>query len=175
MSETVSFRYQSIANMCRLLTTIQFEQSRNPREIAVFHKRFDNEKDKVFEDIFIKLFPQGALIGEAEINKAVDYISEFMLKDEKTKELFVEYDKARYNSYVYFKIDNEVFPAQFGNHAEIVTDLCIDYFKNFEAKDIDKDYIKKFILNNFEIKSNYSTLEMIASNARFIYNQIIFA
>lgn len=171
MKETLHFSYKSIGNFVRLLVEIKFENTKSVRDISVFHARFDGEKDEVFEDFLIKLYPNGATIGEQEINKLVEYIANFMSKEKHSKDLYVEYDKKNFNSYVYFKIDNEVYYAEFCSHAKLVTDICCDYFKGFDH--IDLDYLKMFIIENFEIKSDNTTLEMISNQADYIARKII--
>lgn len=51
MTEKLHFKYQSIGNIVRLLITIQFEKTKTNRDIFVYHKRLDKEKDE-----FLKIF-----------------------------------------------------------------------------------------------------------------------
>ena len=83
------------------------------------------------------------------------------------------YRKFTYGSYVYFKPDINVIYAEFGKHTEIVKDICIDYFKDFDDDScISKEMIKPFILNYFEVKSDNTTLEKIANDCDYIANCI---
>ena len=173
MTEKLHFTYQSIGNICRLFVNIQFEKTKSKRDISVLHQRFDKESDDLFEDFACKLFPEGATIGETEINQLVEYVYRFMQTDEECKGLYAEYDKRNYGSYVYFIPDKKVYEAAFGHHTDIVKNICCDFFKGF--KDIDIDYLKKFILENFEIASDFTTVERVANDARFIKECIIFA
>lgn len=171
MSEYLTFTYKSIGNMCHLLLNIQYEKTHTSREITVFHQRFDNdETDNLIEGILVKLFPNGANIGEKEVIKLTSYIDNFMAKDKKTQDLFVEYDKMHYESYVYFKPDNIVVPAKMGEHNEIIQNICLDFFKDFQVVDV--DYLKKFLKDNFEISSDFTTIDSVIKNARFIKSLI---
>lgn len=174
MTEQVHFTYRSIGNFCRLLLTIQYEKTHTPREITVFHQRFDRDEcDDLIEQFLTDLFPDGATIGETELTQLTSYVERFMLKDKETQDLFVKYDKAAYAYYVYFKPDNIVYECGFAQHSKIVTEICCDYFKGFTEDDIDPDYIKKFILHNFEISSDNSTVESIAKDYMYIFRSII--
>lgn len=169
MKETVHFSYKSIGNFCRLLVTILYEKSHTPREISVFHQRFNrNECDELIEQFLYELFPNGATIDEKELIQLVSYIERFMTKDKETQDLFVSYDKAHYRYYVYFKPDNIVYECNFAQHATTIRDICIDYFKGFTLDELDPKYVRKFIIENFEIKSNNSTIEQIANDNNYI-------
>lgn len=119
--EYISFRYKSIENFARLLVTIQYENTHNPREISVFHERLDKESDDFFGKILVKLYPQGATIGET------------------------------------------------------VKNICVDYFKGFDVHDLSVEKVKKFILDNFIVRSSFSSVESIARDARYIHDCIIFS
>ena len=55
MTEYINFTYKSIGNLCHLLLNIQYEKTHTPREISVFHQRFDNdETDNLIEEILAK-------------------------------------------------------------------------------------------------------------------------
>ena len=170
-TEVLHFSYQSIGNICKLLVTILFEKQKTEREISVFHQRFDSYKaDELFEQFLTELYPEGVTVGEQEINRLVEYVAHFMEKDERCKDLFVEYDKAICDSYVYFIPDKIVIPAPMGSHCEIVQNLCIDYFKGF--KTIEFDYLKKFLRENFEIKSRFTDIDTVVADARRIKSMI---
>lgn len=170
----IGFKYKSIGNFCRLLATIQYEKSHTPREITVFHQRFDRDEcDELIEQFLVELFPNGATIGENELIKLNSYIENFMLKDKETQDLFVNYDKKQYCSYVYFIPDNVVYKCGFAEHAKTVNQICCDYFKGFSENEIDPQYIERFIKDNFEIKSDNSTIEQIAKDYMYISRCII--
>jgi hypothetical protein len=174
MTKQVYFTYKSIGNFCRLLATIQYEKSHTPREITIFHQRFDRaEGDELIEQFLNELFPNGATIGENELIKLNLHIERFMQKDKETQNLFVEYDKRHYSYYVYFKPDNVVYECGFAQHATIIRDICCDYFKGFSEDEIHPQYIEKFIKDNFEIKSYNSTVEQIAKDNMYISRCII--
>lgn len=63
----------------------------------------------------------------------------------------------RYNSYVYFKPYNKVYPCGYTERSGTVTNICKEYFRG--AHDFDADKLRKFILNNFEIHSDKTTIE----------------
>ena len=173
MSKKISFTYKSIGNLCHLLLNIQYEKTHSPREITVFHQRFDNDKtDNLIEEILIKLFPNGVTIGEKEIIQLTSYIENFMLQDKATQDLFVKYDKRCYPHYVYFKPDNIVYECGFAEHSEKVRNICCDFFKGFTNEDLNCEYIKTFIKENFEIKSDNSTIEQIANDNAYIMSCI---
>lgn len=168
--KTLHFHYESIGNLIRLLATIRFESTHSSRDITVFHQRFRNEPDKLFEQFLIELYPDGADIGEKELNDVVAHICDFMQKDETTRDLYAAYDKRKYGSYVYFKPDKTVHYAEFANHANLVTRICCDYFKDFDT--VDPDYLKRFIKENFEIKSENTTVEQVSNDANYIIREI---
>ena len=67
---------------------------------------------------------------------------------------------------VYFRPDNKLVHADHGEHAGIISDICMDYFRDFDR--MNADYLKKFIRDNFEIRSDCSTIEKISEDAPFI-------
>ena len=172
MAEKLHFKYQSIGNLCRLLATIIYEKTRNSRDITIWHMRFDRiECDALFEKFLGELFPEGTTIGEEQINKLVLHAEKFLNTDKEAQEIAVDYDKKANNYWVYFKIDNKVFPCDFCQHRKTITQICKDYFKDFEV--IDLEELQKFIIDNFEIQSNNSTVESIAKDARYIALEIV--
>ena len=172
MSEYLTFTYKSIGNFCHLLLNVQYEKTHTSREIAVFHQRFDNDKtDSLIEEILIKLYPEGVIIGEKELVQLTSYIENFMIKDKETQDLFVEYDKRHYVSYVYFKPDNKVVPVEFGKHTETVKNICLDYFKDFQSVDI--DFLEKFLKENFEVSSDFTTIDDVIADVRYIALEIV--
>lgn len=172
--EYISFRYESVENLVRLLVTIQYEKTHNSREIELFHKRFDKEPDDIFGEFLVKLYPQGANIGEKEINALVNHIDYFMDTDEEAKDLEIQQQLKYLSSYVYFKIDKKIYTCSFASHQQTIRDICVDYFKGFDMHDLSVEKVKRFILNNFLVRSSFSTVETIADDAYFIYNCIMF-
>lgn len=166
MAEKLYFKYQSIGNIVRLLVTIQFEKIKTDRDIFVYHKRLDREKDEFFEDILLELYPNGVTIGENEINQLIRYVENFLSKDKEARSWYTKWDKKHITSYVYFKIDDKVYPAYHLSHFGIVKDICCDYFKRFETIDI--DYLQRFILENFEIASDFTSPASVANDAEYI-------
>ena len=170
-AEKLHFTYSSIENIVRLLITVRFENSKDAKDITIFHQRFDNEPDETFRGFLEEVFPNGGELGTDEIDNLVEYIYAYMQREDKCRDLYVEYDKRRYSSYVYFIPDKDLRYADTGRHAGIVQAICCDYFKGFDDE-IDLSYLKRFISENFEIKSDFSTLERILLDAEYIKDQI---
>ena len=172
--QKLSFHYESIGNIVRLFVTIMFEKEMPERDISVFHSRFRDEPDETFQHFVEELYPNGCTVGENEINEIVEHVYKFMCTDEESILLYVSYDKKHYKSYVYFKPDREVIYADIGHHASIVTKCCISFFNGFEENELSSDMIRRFIRENFEIKSANSTMEMILNDADYILREIVF-
>lgn len=167
MTEQLHFRYKSIGNFSKLLTTILYEKSHSDMEIGIWHKRFDNdESDDLFESFLVEMFPEGKTLQQEDIEALMHRAHRFLEKDKQAQDIRNFYIKAHTPYWVYFKPDNIVYPCEFTKHSEKIREICADFFKDFE--DIDLDYLQKFILENFEIKSDNSTVQSIAKDARFI-------
>ena len=169
--ETLNFRYESIGNFCRLIVTIQIEKLRTKRDIYTYHQRFRKEPDSIFEKFLEKLYPSGCTIGENEINKLVNYVIDFMQKDEQAKDIYFKYDLEHCESYVAFKPDKKVISCYTASHQQTVKGILIDYFKGFE--EIDTDYLRKFIKDNFIIKSNFTDIETVLRDIDYLARCII--
>lgn len=167
------FQCKSIGSLLRLCVTIKFENDKTERDAVVFHQRFRDEPNKLFERFLADLYPNGCTIGETEINNLVAYICDFMQKDDAAQDCYVQYDKHTYDSYVYFKPDKIVYPARFGEHANLITKICCDFFEDFSKSDLDPDYLRRFILDNFEIKSDNTTIEQMSKDAAYIVREIL--
>lgn len=174
MKEKIHFSYKSPANVVRLLCEIVYEQEHLPRDIAIYHERLDNVTDEFFEQMLASLFPTGATIGEGEIRKCVNWIDNFLNSDEQTKDIKVRYDMAEYDSYVYFDIDNTVYPCSYASHQQTVKNICVDYFKNFSITELTVEKVADFIRKHFIVKSQFSTIETIARDSKYIMDCIIF-
>lgn len=170
MTEKLYFSYKSIGNYIKLLATIKFENTHNAEDITIWHERFDNdESDDLFESFLEKLFPEGKTIDVEDIEAVMNYAEHFLETDIESRKMRADYRKFKYGSYVYFKPDIDVIYADAGTHADIVQRICIDYFKDFDDDYcISPEMVKKFILSNFEIKSDNSTLERIANDCEYI-------
>lgn len=156
-----------------MLITIQLEKTKSDRDKEVFHKRFDKEKDSVFEGFLLKLYPEGVTIGENEINHLVNFVVDFMQKDSEAIALYVDWDKLHYSSYVYFKVDNKVYNASYLSHFGLVKDICCNYFKGFDENEINTDYLSRFIVENFEIKSDFTTPTSVIQDVDYIARCIV--
>ena len=174
MKETIHFRYKSPENFVRLLCEVVYEQKHSPRDIAIYHERFDNETDEFFANMLKMLFPEGGAIGEKEIHRCVAWIDDFLLYDEQTKDIEVKYDMAEYDSYVYFDIDKKVYPCSYTSHQQTVKEICVDYFKGFDKSDLSAEKVADFIKKHFIVKSQFSTAETIARDSQYIMDCIVF-
>ena len=172
MGKKLHFSYESIGNLCRLLVNIMIERTGSNREITVYHQRFDREPDDTYEAFLTKLYQNGCTIGEQELKALVNQIRNFMETDEASVHLFLEYDKKHLPSYVLSKLDNKIQFAQIGEHEQLIQNAVMDWFKDFDMDDIDTDYVYKFIMDNFEIKSDYSTLKQIANDISINFHEI---
>ena len=169
MSETLHFSYRSPENFVRLLCDIVYEKEHSPRDIAIYHERFDDETDEFFATMLKQLFPEGATIGEKEINQCVSWIDNFLSHDEQTKDIKVRYDMVECESYVYFDIDKKVYPCSHTAHSQVVKNICVDYFKGFDESEITPEKVADFIRNHFVVKSRFSTAGSIANDSAYIY------
>lgn len=174
MTETISFRYNSPENFTRLLCEIVYEQTHTPREISIYHKRFDNEADTFFYNMLVKLYPNGATIDEKAINECVKFIDNFLANDERAKDIKAEYEWANCDSGVYFDIDKKVYYCRSSSHQQTIKNICVDYFKGFDNRELSEEYVRHFILEHFRVKSYFSTVETIANDARYIRDCIFF-
>lgn len=170
--ETLSFKYKSIGNFCRLLVTIQIEKNFTNRHIYTYHKRFKNEPDTIFEKFLLELYPSGCTVGENELNTLVDYVITFMEKDEQAKDIYFKYDLEHCESYVAFIPDKKVISCHTASHQSTVKNILVDYFKGFEK--IDLDYLRRFIKNNFIIKSDFTSIESVLRDIKFLERCIVF-
>lgn len=175
MTKRLSFSYESIGNFAKLLSTILYEKEHSAKDITLWHQRFDNkEADDLFESFLEELFPQGGKLDREEIMLLTNHAERFLSKDPLAIQQRVAYDKGHYPLWVYFKIDQKVFPCDFAKHSNTVKEICVDYFKDFEAEDLSPEYIQKFIIDNFEICSDNTTIEKIANDSLFIFHSIVF-
>ena len=174
MTETIGFRYKSPENLTRLLCEIVYEQTHSPREIFIYHERFDNETDTFFYDMLTELYPNGATIGEKEINECVKWIDNFLEKDERAINIKSMREWEDCDSGVYFDIDKKVFGCSHTSHQQTVKNICVDYFKGFDNRELTVECVRQFILEHFKIKSRFSTVNTIANDARYIRDCIIF-
>jgi len=174
--QKLHFTYESPENLVRLLVNIQFENRYNPRDVTIYHSRFDKEPDDFYRNCMEKLYPNGCTIGKDELDKITEYVYDFMQKDEETLKLYVNYDKRRIKSYVYCKPFFEVQGAGVGSHAALVEQFCVRFFKGFNIEDITLEKIRKFIKNNIEIKSDYTSMKTICAegNLKNIFDGIVF-
>lgn len=167
MERTVNFSYKSIGNFVKLLSTIRYEKEGDPRGIAIWEERFEGEEgDNLFEGFLRELFPNGKTIEVEDIDLVVNRALRFLEKDMGAKRIRNRYKKMDNTYWVYFKPDEEVYPCGYAKHEETVRNICCDFFKGFE--DLDPGYLKRFILENFTIKSDNSTIERIAADAQYI-------
>ena len=169
MSEVLHFSYKSIGNFVKLLATICWEKTSSPRDITLWHQRFDNEaSDELFEKFCEDCFPEGKTLDVPDIELIAEHAGEFLTKDPEAINNAIAYDKRHIDSWVYFKPDKKLVETPFGYHTSTVRDFLEDFFKDFD--EVDGDYLERFIIENFEIRSDNLTVEMIARDCkRFSY------
>lgn len=174
--QSLSFSYKSTGNLIHMITDVVFERSfhTSPRDISVYHQRYDAESDEFFQGILERLYPDGCTIGETEITAVVEFIRGLMSRDEKCKDLYVDWDKHHSSSWVYFKPEKHFEYADTGEHMMIVTNIMCDFFKGMDDNSLSVDYIKKFILENFEIRSQVTNLKILSNNTDYILSCIKF-
>lgn len=62
----------------KILSTINFENTHNSEDIAIWHERFDNdESDDLFESLLEKLFPEGKTIDVEDVEIVTQYAEHF--------------------------------------------------------------------------------------------------
>lgn len=167
----INVETKSIGNLLRLLATLQIENAYDERDVTVFHQRFDNEPDELFETFLEQLYPDGCSIDRPQVNALVSSIYYFMRTDERSVDLYIRYDKRHCGSWIYFIPEKTFRSASLGDHELTIIEICTDFFRGCE--DIDRDYLKNFILKNFEIRSDNNTLEQIADDVDTIRQQIL--
>lgn len=171
-SKTVHFTYKSIGNFVRLISTVKFEKTHNNREIAIWHEIFDDEDgDELFEKFLVELYPEGKTIQPEDVETIINRAVRFLMKDEKARQIRNRYTKLDNTYWVYFKPDDIVFACEYAQHAEKVREICKDYFKDFD--EIDPDFLREFILTNFEICSDNTTIERIAKDSKYMCMTIL--
>lgn len=174
MSEVLHFTYRSIGNFVKLLATICWEKTASPRDISLWHQRFDrDEADDLFEKFAEELFPEGKTLDIPDIELIAEYAGEFLTKDPEAVYNAIVYDKRHIDSWVFFKPEQKLVEVNFGGHSEAVRNIVKDFFRGFDDE-ISKEYISKFILDNFEIKSDNLTVERIARDNAYLAESINF-
>ncbi len=166
MTKAIHFSYKSPENFVKLLVTIQVEKNYDNRTLCIYHKVFEGLKgDELFYKFMSEMFPNSCTIGENEIKMLADRAIKYLNTDEKCRHLFVEYDRQHCNSYVYSKALDKIYPADFGQHQNKVVEACVDFFQD---TDITAENVRRFILNNIEIKSDNTSIEMILKDVNYI-------
>lgn len=172
-AKQLHFQYQSIENFVHLLATIRFENTHDADDIAIWHERFDDEDgDSLFGTFLVELFPEGKTIQPEDIDIIMNRAERFLEKDDKTRQIKNARVKRHSPYWVHFKIDDIVYPCEFCEHTRTITDICVDFFRSFD--DLSPEYLQKFILEHFEIKSDNSTVQRIARDAEFMCREILF-
>lgn len=170
---TVNFSYKSIGNFVKLLATIRYENTHEGHDVAVWHERFDDDsEDELFEKFLVELFPEGKTIQPEDIDTVIYKAERFLETDKKGQDIKNKYIKLESGYWVFFKPENKVYPCHYAEHSKFITKICADFFKGFDS--IDADYLKKFILDNFEIASDNSTVERIAKDVEYIRTAILY-
>ncbi len=172
-TQTLHFRYHSPENFCRLLVTINYENTHKEYEdIYVFHNRFKDgeEADNLFRQFLEKLFPDGGTINVEEIDQITKYVDCFLQTDEEAKQIRLNYKLQTCKSYVYFIPDKTFVECRFGEHSRAVYDICYKYFEGYENLTV--EYLRSFLKKNFKIVSDNTSIERIINDSNFILKQI---
>lgn len=169
MVEKIGFKYQSPENLCRLLCTITFENNPDNHDwLWIWHQRFDQQDaDSLFETFMTELFPEGGKIDVKEIELLTERAFKFLQTDKSCRRFIALRDKSKYNYWVYDKINEVVVPCGFAKHQETVSRLVAEFF-DYKLDDYDRDYIYHFILDNYELQSDNSTIDKIANDVDWI-------
>ena len=169
------FTVKSPSNFVRLCSTILFEKSNQYHELGyVWHKVFDGVKgDEHFMNFMLALYPKGCTIGEDEIHCIMNKAIRFLETDESCLEIKADYDKRRFRYYVYFAPLHKTFECGFAKHEDTVIKILQDFFGS-EIIDYDSEKLKRFIIMNFEIKSDNSSIDTIVADIDYIKRCIYF-
>lgn len=84
------------------------------------------------------------------------------------KDFHIQHLKAINSSWVYSKYDEKLVLCNYLDHENTVIDCCCEFFKGMAEDDLTTEKVKKFIMSNFEIKSENTTLDRVANDALFI-------
>lgn len=172
--KTMQFRIKSPENYTRLLATILFEKSEFFKEFGyLWHEVFntdDDTGDGLFLQFMTELFPQGANIAETELKSIMLRAVKHLQTNRECQDLHNSHLKQQHRFWVYSKWDNRLIPCRMAEHARVVKECCIEFYGDMEELDIDK--VRQFILSNFEISSDNSTVQSISKDARFITLEI---
>lgn len=161
--EKLCFRAESTENLTKLLCRILFEKSPDYKEYNwLWHEVFDKDSDKGDELMYqfmCEAQPEGGAIDPELILKTV---MKHLKEDDEYKDLQNNHLKKTRGSWVYSAWNKKLVLCDYLAYTQTVIDLCIEYFKGME--DIDISDVSKFILNNIEIKSDYTLIYKIAKD-----------
>lgn len=175
-TEKLHFRIQSAQYVVRLATTILLEQDEEELDRIgyAWHEVLDTASgEELFLDFMEEVLPIGGTIGENELLKIKEKAINFLDTNETALEIQAEYDKIRYDSWVYFKPYHKVYTVDFANHYTKVKEILIEYFKGIDDYDINK--FNRFMKENFEIRSTVSTIDTIIKDSRSLLLSVILA
>lgn len=164
MPQLVSFSYKSIENLTRLLVICRFENSEYYKDYStIFYKVFDNEGgETLLSKLLEELYPNGKTITPEDVDvilaRCIKYI------DDEEDECIRKYrNQLAYmtGSWVYSKWNDKAYACDFGKHAQMISDLLVDFYGK-SLLDQSDETISKFVKSNFVIKSDNSDLDKIA-------------
>lgn len=168
-TKELHFNVQSPENIIRLAVTIMFERDSDDlnRLGYAWHTLLDtNEGEKLFLKFAEEVLPEGGIIGTSQLIQIQDLAIQYLETDEVALECQADYDKTRYTSWVYFKPYHKVYPVGFAKHEDKVKELLIDFFDDVD--DYDYDAFRRFLRENFEIKSENTDIDKIVNDAAFL-------
>lgn len=169
MKEQLHFRVESPENFTRLAATILFEK--NSEEVdrlgSAWYDVFDDIKgDELFLGFIKEILPNGGTIDIPQIAaikaRAILYLEHSI----EGLEAQIRVDKVRYDSWVYFKPHHKVYPVGFAKHEDKIKELLVAYFDDID--DYDDNAFRRFIEENFEIRSDNTDMDKILADAAYL-------
>lgn len=177
MSESVSFSYKSIENMVRLLAMCRLDNLENvyPNYGGIFHAVFDNEGgEQRLLRILEELYPAGKTINPQDVDtilaRCIRYIDD---EEDECVRKYRNEEAYMTGSWVYSKWNDRAYACDFGKHAQMISELLIDFYGD-SLLDQSDETISKFVKSNFVIKSDNSALDNIA-NIRNIPSLVVYS
>ena len=168
MKKTLHFSYDSVENIVRMTTTMQFEKSNRFQELGwLWHQVFDDEKgDALFKQFIEQEYPDGATIGVDEIyhlmGVAVKYLESDRFNKERSKHTIMTG-----NSWLYCKTTDIAVKCDFGEHESALIDMLNDLMGEsiWETRE---DKLAEIIQSQFIVASANTTLAKLAADAQYI-------
>lgn len=171
--EKLHFGMESLPNFIKFCCAIIFENGNKLKELGgVWHKVFDGDNgDKLFQGFMEELFPNGGTIGIEELTQFTNKAIRFLETDISCLDIKAESDRQLLSSYVYFAPMHKVFVCGFAMHEDMVIQILVDFFGK-SIMDFKTEQLRQFIINSFEIRSQNSSMRVIANDAAYIQKEV---